>query len=119
MTQLSDFHQPARGRIFPKSNIPPEELARRRAKRVEIGERCRAIFDRVRPELIDQYYNWFIAIEPESGHYLIDKKLDILLQKVRGCYPNKDVKWTTFRLNETGACGQIWLLAGSARMESY
>ena len=110
MAQLSDFHQPARDRIFTKSNIPSEELARRRAKRVEIGERCRAIFDRVCPEIIEQYYNCFIASEPESGNYLIEEKLDILIQKVRVCYPNKDVKWTTFRLNETGACGQISLV---------
>lgn len=45
MTQLSNFHQPGRGRIFPESTIPLEELARRQAKRVGIGDRSRAIFD--------------------------------------------------------------------------
>ena len=107
MTQLSDFHQPGRGRIFPESTIPLEELARRQAKRVEIGERCRAIFHRVRPELLDMYYNWFIAIEPESGDYLIDPKLEDLLQKVHSRYAHTDARLTTFRLNETGTCGQI------------
>jgi len=80
-------------------------LARRKAKRVEIGERCRAVFDRVRPELSDKYYNWFIAIEPESGEYLIDPKLEGLLQKVHTRYAHTDMRLTTFRLNETGACG--------------
>lgn len=107
MTQLSDLHQPIRGRIFPQSTISPEESARRQAKRIEIGERCRAIFERVRPELIDKYYNWFIAIEPESGEYLIDPKLEDLLQTVRNRYDHTDVRLTTFRLNETGTCGQI------------
>lgn len=105
MTQLSNFHQPGRGQLFSKSTIPPEELARRKAKRVEIGERCRAVFDRVRPELSDKYYNWFIAIEPESGEYLIDPKLEGLLQKVHTRYAHTDMRLTTFRLNETGACG--------------
>ncbi len=107
MKQLPDTHQPARHRRLPKSTIPPEELARRQAKRVEIGARCRVIFDRIRPELIDQYYNWFIAIEPDNGEYLIDQKLDGLIQKVQSCYPKSEVKWTIFRLNKTGACGRI------------
>lgn len=107
MTQLFDKHQPGRGRIFSESTIPAEELARRHAKRVEIGDRCRVVFERVRPELIDKYYNWFIAIEPDSGEYLIHSKLEGLLQKVSSRYGNAVVRLTTFRLNETGACGQI------------
>ncbi len=107
MTQLSDFHQPIRGRIFPEFIIPQEELARGQAKRAEIAERCRVIFDRVRPELIDQYYNWFIAIEPDTGEYLLDPKLEDLLQQVTRRYPDPEVKLTTFRLNETGSCGRI------------
>lgn len=107
MTQLFDKHQPSRGRIFPQFTIEPEELAKRRANRVEFGERCRVIFERVRPELIDKYYNWFIAIEPKSEEYLIDPKLECLLQKVHSRYANTDVRLTTFRLNETGAGGQI------------
>lgn len=107
MSQLSNFHQPGQGRIFPESTIPLEELARRQAKRVEIGDRCRAIFDRVRPELLDKHHNWFIAIEPESGDYLIDPKLENLLQKLQSRYAHTDVRLTTFRLNETGICGQL------------
>lgn len=107
MTHLSNKPQPFRGRIFPNRIISSEELAIRQTNKGEIGARCRAIFERVRPELIDEYYNWFIAIEPDSREYLIDPKLEGLLQKVRSRYANTDVKLTTFRLNETGTCGQI------------
>jgi len=107
MTSLPQKRQARGGRIFPEYTIPPEELARRRAKRIELGKRCRVIFERLRPELIDQYYNWFIAIEPDSGDYLIDPKLEGVIQKGQECYVNTDVKLTIFRLNETGACGRI------------
>ena len=107
MTSLPEKRQPRRGRTFPECSIPPEELARRRAKRIELGKRCRAIFERIRPELIEQYYNWFIAIEPDSGDYLIDPKLEGVIQKGRERYTSTDTKLTIFRLNETGTCGTI------------
>ena len=52
-----------RGRIFPERNLPPEELARRKAEREALYQRYRTIFERVRPELIDKYYGCYIAIE--------------------------------------------------------
>jgi hypothetical protein len=107
MTSLPQKRQAKRGRIFPEYTIPPEELARRRAKRIELGKRCRVIFERLRPELIEQYYNWFIAIEPDSGDYLIDPKLEGVLQKLRDRYASTDSKLTIFRLNEKGTCGRI------------
>ncbi|MDF5719186.1 MAG: hypothetical protein PUP91_01570 [Rhizonema sp. PD37] len=27
---------------------------------------CRAIFERIRPQLIENHYNWFIAIDAEA-----------------------------------------------------
>ena len=56
---------------------------------------------------VEKYYNWFIAIEANSGDYLIDPTLEGLMQKIRHQYANTEVKLTTFRLNETGACGMI------------
>lgn len=104
MTQLS---QPHRSRILPKSTIQDEEQHRRKHQRHQIGVRCRAIFERVRPNLIENHYNWFIAIDADSENYLIDPKLQGLLQQVRAFYTNPDAKLTIFRLNETGACGGI------------
>lgn len=107
MSQVPQKRSPRRGRILPERTLAPEELAFRKAQRAELGKRCRQIFERLRPELLEKHYNWFIAIEPESEEYLIDPKLDNLLKKVSDRYGNCSVKLTTFRLNETGACGNI------------
>lgn len=107
MTQLSEKQQVRRGRILAEDTISPEELARRKAERTQLGLRCREIFERLRPQLIDEYYNHFIAIEPDSEEYLIDPKLQGLIQKIRDSYGDKDIKMTAFRLNETGTCGMI------------
>jgi hypothetical protein len=57
----STAKQPARrGRIFPERTLPPEELARRKAEDEVFYRRCRAIFERVRPDLIKEHYGWYI-----------------------------------------------------------
>ena len=107
MTQLSEKRKALRARISPERATPPEELARRAAERTELGLRGRAIFERIRTELIDEYYNWFIAIDPDSEEYLIDPKLLGIVQKIKERYGDKSMMLTTFRLNETGNCGRI------------
>jgi len=107
MTHLSEKRQVRRGRISIENTIPPEELAKRKAERTQLGLRCRAIFERLRPQLIDEYYNYFIAIEPDSEEYLISPQLQELIQKIREIYGDRDIKMTAFRLNETGTCGMI------------
>lgn len=107
MTQLSEKRKALRGRISPERTIPPEELARRAAERTELRLRGQKIFERIRPELIGEYYNWFIAIDPDSEEYLIDPKLLGIVQKIKEQYGDKSVMLTTFRLNETGTCGRI------------
>ena len=105
MTQLHDSRQPRRGRIFPEYTIPPLELARRETEREERYVRCRAVFERVHAELINDHYNWFIIIEPNSGDYFIDANQDLAVQKARQKYPRG--RLSVFRLNETGGCGRI------------
>ncbi len=104
MTQLS---KTSRSWGWIKSNVTPEEINLRQAQRQELGARCRTIFECLRPQLIDNHYNWFIAIDAESENYLIDAKLEGLLQQIRARYTNPDAKLTIFRLNEIGACGTI------------
>jgi hypothetical protein len=77
-----------RGRIFPEIVIPPEELARRRSEGEAFSRRCRAIFDRLLPELIARYYGWYIAIEPDSGDYFINEDQEVASLKARQKYPN-------------------------------
>ena len=107
MTQLSEKRKALRARISPKQTIPPEELARREAERTELRLRGQAIFERIRPELIGEHYNWFIAIDPDSEEYLIDPKLLGIVKKIKEQYGDKSVMLTTFCLNETGTCGSI------------
>ncbi len=107
MTQLSEKRKALRGRISPERITPPEELARRKAERTKLRLRGRAIFERIRPELISEYYNWFIAIEPDSEKYLVDPKLLGIVKKIKEQYGDKSMMLTMFRLNETGTCGSI------------
>jgi len=83
------------------------EIARRKAARAEFGARCRTVFEKLRPQLIKQYYNWFIAVDPDCEKYLIDPSLEGLVEKIRARYQDGIVKLTTYRLNETGVCGRI------------
>lgn len=105
MTESKPKPPARRGRIFPERTLPPEELARRKAENEAFYQRCRAIFDLVRPELIDQYYGWYIAIEPDSGDYLIDADKEVAHTKALQKYPNAD--HCVFCLNESGTTGRI------------
>ncbi|NJM71825.1 MAG: hypothetical protein HC862_17415 [Scytonema sp. RU_4_4] len=94
-----------RGRIFPEITIPPEELAKRKIEREVFHQRCWTIFERVRPELIDKYYGWYIAVEPNSGDYFIDEDNMQAHRKALQKYP--DVEHCVFCLNEDGTTGTI------------
>lgn len=101
------FHntETRRGRVFPQHQSSLEEQAKRRAEEETFYQRCRVIFDQLRPNLMSEYYNWFIAIEPDSGDYVLDSNRDnVLLQGIQK-YPDK--RSFIFRLNETGVCGTI------------
>ena len=109
MTEAKPIRHPRRphrqGRLFPEFTIPPEELARRKAERDARCNKARVTFERVRPELIEEHYNWIMIIEPNSGDYFIDPDEQVAEQKARQKYPSG---WlVTFRLNETGAVGRI------------
>ncbi|NES99355.1 MAG: hypothetical protein F6K61_02045 [Sphaerospermopsis sp. SIO1G1] len=105
MTNTKSVRRRQPGRIFPEFTIPPEELARREAERNARGEKARVVFNRIRPELINDHYNWFMVIEPNSGDYFIDVDENGAEKKAREKYPTG---WlVTFRINETGVCGRI------------
>jgi len=67
MTQTTSRRDRGRGRLFPEFTIAPEELARRKAERDERCQRSQGIFEQVRPQLIDDHYNWFMIIEPNRS----------------------------------------------------
>ena len=105
MTQQQLNWKARRGRIFPEIVRSPEEIAKRQAETEAFHQRGRVIFERVRPELIANHYNWFILIEPDSGDYFIDRDSMVALQKALEKYPLQ--RFATFRINETGVCGRI------------
>lgn len=105
MTQSTPARSLRRGRIFPDIQWSPEEKAKRQAESEAFYQRCRAIFERVRPDLIEEHYGWYIAIEPDSGDYFIDPDKEIASQKARQQHPN--AIHHMFAINETGATGRI------------
>ncbi|MDF5724148.1 MAG: hypothetical protein PUP91_27515 [Rhizonema sp. PD37] len=94
-----------RGRLFPERTLPLEELARRKAEREVFHQRCRVIFEQVRPDWIDEHYSWYIAVEPDSGDYFIHVDKEVASLKARQKHPN--AVHCMFCLNETGATGTI------------
>lgn len=105
MTQLSENQTPRRGRVFPERQLSTEEKARRQAEGEEFNRRCQEIFERVKPELIKDHYDWFIVIEPDSGDYVIDPNETIARQKAHDKFGH--TLRLMMRINETGACGKI------------
>ena len=105
MTQSSSSKTVRRGRVFPEKQLSPEEKARIKAEDAVFYKRCREVFHRVQPVLIENHYDWFIIIEPESGEYFIDEDEEIALSKSRSKHPGK--KCIIMRINETGTCGTI------------
>jgi len=105
MTESTAKQPTRRGRIFPERSLSPEELAKRKAEDEAYYRRCRAIFERVRPDLIEEHYGWYIAVEPDSGDYFIDEDIEVASHKARDKHPN--TVDCVFCLNETGATGTI------------
>jgi hypothetical protein len=89
------------GRIFPEIQWTIDLVAEREA----FYQRCYLIFDRVRSELILTHYNWYAAIEPDSGDRFIDRDLEAASLQCRSKHPSK--LHYTFRINESGSCGTI------------
>lgn len=105
MTQLSSNRTARLGRVFPERQLSPEEKAKRKAETEEFNRRCQVIFERVHPELIEQHYDWFIIIEPDSGEYIIDLDETVARAKAREKFGH--TMRLMLRLNKTGCCGKI------------
>jgi hypothetical protein len=103
MTQTPNLNR--RGRIFPDVNWSEGEKDRRRAEQAARFERCYPIFEKLRPELIKDHYNWYLTIEPETGEYFLEQNSIANLKTAQGKYPNS--VFCTFCINETGVCGRI------------
>jgi hypothetical protein len=105
MTETKPIRTVRRGRIFPEIQWTSEQIAQREAEREAFYQRCKPIFDKLKPELIETHYNWYVTIEPDSGEYFINQEDIKGALEAREKYPNRRLH--TFRINETGACGTI------------
>jgi hypothetical protein len=68
-------------------------------------KRSRLIFDALHPKLIQDYYGWYIAIEPDSGEYFMDANKAVAQQKARQKYPERMI--CTLQLIEVGASRKV------------
>lgn len=106
MMQMSPDWKPRRvPHRLPLREISPEEKAQLAVERKQRYQRCRSIFERVRDELIENYYNWYITIDAKSGNYFLEQDYMVTFHKLQ----TKQIggQCVTFRLNETGTCGTI------------
>lgn len=94
-----------RSRIFAKSPISPEQLQQRRIEAEELDQRCSQYFDKIYARLGKTHYNWYVAIEIDSGYYLLDSDWESLIRRVNIYCPKG--KLMMYGLNETQTCGQI------------
>jgi hypothetical protein len=105
MTETKPIRTVRRGRIFPEIQWTSEQIAQRQAEREAFRARCLPIFERLKPELIETHYNWYITIEPDSGEYFINQDDIKGALEAREKYPSRELY--TFRINSTGVCGTI------------
>ncbi len=111
MTQLS---YQRRTRILSSTSNQAPDLAiltrRERQQRDILAHKCRVIFDRIYPQLVTDFYNWHIAIDPDTDteDYLTAPTFTEIADKIKAAYPQPaTVRLTIFRLNETGTCGYL------------
>jgi hypothetical protein len=105
MNETKPNHLARRGRLFPEIKWTQEQKIQSKTILEEHYQRCKIIFDRVQPELLKTHYNWFIAVEPDSGDYFIDKDEEIVTQICIQKHPNAIP--FIFAINETGVTGRI------------
>lgn len=105
MTEIKNTARVRRGRIFPEIQWTEEQKAQSKAELEARYRRCKVIFDCVQSELIEANYNLFMAVEPDSGDYFIDKDEEVVTQMCLQKHPNAIP--FIFVINETGVAGRI------------
>lgn len=91
--------------LFPKHPINTEDPSKLAEERAKFDAKCQALFENLKPALIQDYYNWFMVIEPESEDYFIDADEIEAERKAREKHPDADC--LILCINETGVCGKV------------
>ncbi|MEA5495829.1 hypothetical protein VB834_24420 [Limnoraphis robusta Tam1] len=94
-----------RGRIFDFDPLTPQEIQQWEKEKEKLDEQCYRHFEKIRSRLIETHYNWCVAVEPESGYYLLDKDWENLILRIKIYCPKSHLM--IYGINETGTCGRI------------
>jgi len=105
MPQVKNQQDTRKGRLFPEIQWSTEQIAQSKAKNQATYQHCRIIFERIKPQFIQTHYNWFVAIDPNSEEYYVEKDEQVAIQKLHHKHP--DTIPIIFKINDTGACGTI------------
>ncbi len=105
MTQLTEKYSARRRRINASHSISEEELQQRRVETEELDRRGSQYLDLIYTRLLKTHYNWCVAIEVDSGYYLLDSNWENLIRRVKIYCPKG--KLMMYGINETRTCGQI------------
>lgn len=71
-----------RSRIFAQNPISPEQLQQHRVEAEELDRRGSKYFDKIYTRLGKTHYNWCVAIEIDSGYYLLDSDWENLIRRI-------------------------------------
>ncbi|MCT7977589.1 hypothetical protein [Laspinema olomoucense] len=100
----SEENNPRPHLLFPKHPINTQDPSKLAEERTQFDAKCQAIFEKLKPALIQDYYNWFMVIEPESEDYFIDADEIEAERKAREKHP--EAACLILCINETGVCGR-------------
>ncbi|MDD1428110.1 hypothetical protein MEO94_27400 [Dolichospermum sp. ST_sed9] len=105
MTETKSHKVVHRGRLFPEIQWTEDTINLYRSDLETHHQRCRVVFEKLQPELIKSHYNWFMAVDSESGDYFVDKDEEVVTQMFLQKHPNAIP--FIFVINETGVAGRI------------
>lgn len=97
--------KPFRKRLSFKQPLTPQQIEEEQSRLNRFRHRCQLIFERVKPQFMETHYNWYLAVEPDSGDYFLAEDDLEAGNLCRQKHPLARIY--VFRINETGACGTI------------
>jgi hypothetical protein len=105
MTKITSERKVYRGRLFPEIQWTEDQKNLYISELETHHQRCRVVFEKLQPELIKSHYNWFMAVDSESGDYFLNQDEEAVTQMCLQKYPNAIP--FIFVINETGVAGRI------------
>ncbi|MEL7037573.1 MAG: hypothetical protein AAFO04_18405 [Cyanobacteria bacterium J06592_8] len=80
-----------RGRIFKQNLISSEELTKRDREWQLRHQKAKIYFYPLQKRLKLTHWLWYVAIEPETGIYMLDSDFDALVFRIPVYFPNSQL----------------------------